>query len=212
MLRLSLLLLALALSIIVPFALWGGHLEDALSADRAVEWLRATGWAWAVGIGLIISDVILPVPSTAVMAALGIIYGPVVGGILSAIGSILAASLAYWLCRALGRRTADRLAGPEGIAKTSRLFRRWGFGLIVVSRWLPILPEAVALLAGLVRVPFWRFAAALACGAIPHGFIFASAGHFGRSSPLAVIAASILVPVSLWFLASRFLPVDQKQD
>ena len=36
-------------------------------------------WAWALGIALIWADLVLPVPQTAVIAALGIIYGTLLG-------------------------------------------------------------------------------------------------------------------------------------
>lgn len=49
-------------------------------ANDAVSMLRDYGsWAWAVGIVLIWADLVLPVPQTAVIAALGIIYGTVLG-------------------------------------------------------------------------------------------------------------------------------------
>ena len=45
-------------------------------ANNAVLSLRNWGsWAWAVGVGLIWADLRLPIPQTAVIAALGIIYG-----------------------------------------------------------------------------------------------------------------------------------------
>ena len=68
------------------------------------------GWAWAVGIGLIASDIALPIPSSAVMAALGIIYGPWIGGAISAGGSILAGLTGYGVCRMIGPATAEKLA------------------------------------------------------------------------------------------------------
>jgi hypothetical protein len=44
-------------------------------ANDAVLVLRTyESWAWAVGIALICADLVLPVPQTAVIAALGIIY------------------------------------------------------------------------------------------------------------------------------------------
>ena len=82
MLRLIALVLALAFLVAIPFAIWGDQIEQILSIDGAIAWMKSTGWAWAAGIGLIISDVALPVPSTAVMAALGVLYGPLLGGIL----------------------------------------------------------------------------------------------------------------------------------
>lgn len=200
MLRLIAVVLILAFAVALPFALWGQEIEAVLSIDGAVEWLHGTGWAWAAGLGLIISDVVLPIPSTGVMAALGIIYGPLMGGALAAAGSILAGSLGYGLCRALGPRLAERIAGAEGIADARRLFDRWGFGLISISRWLPILPETVAFLAGLIRVPFGRFLFALTCGAVPLGFVFATAGHLGRDTPVLIMVLCALAPLALWAL------------
>ena len=198
MFRLIALVLVLAFLVAIPFAIWGDQIEQVLSIDGAIAWMKSTGWAWAAGIALIVSDVALPVPSTAVMAALGVIYGPVVGGIIAAIASILAGSLGYWLCRALGPSVAERLAGPKGLAQARALFERWGFGLIAISRWVPVLPETVAFLAGLVRVPYPRFLIALSFGAIPLGFVFATAGHLGRETPLLIIILCALIPVIGW--------------
>lgn len=198
MLRLIVVVLFLAFVVALPFAIWGAEVEQVLSVNGAVVWMRGTGWAAAAGVGLIVSDIFLPVPSTAVMAGLGVLYGPFVGGVLSAFGSILAGSLGYGLCRALGPRTAEWLAGQSGIAQARALFDRWGLPLVAVSRWVPVLPKTVAFLAGLIRMPFPRFVAALACGAVPLGFVFATAGHLGRETPLVVMAFCALAPVVLF--------------
>ena len=58
-------------------------------ANDAVLTLRTYGsWAWAVGIALIWADLVLPIPQTAVIAALGIIYGTLLGGLLGSLGLI----------------------------------------------------------------------------------------------------------------------------
>mgnify|MGYP006172600101 CR=1 FL=1 len=51
-----------------------------LDFDRRLE--QYGGWAWLVGIGLIVCDLVLPVPSTAVIAGLGMMYGPWLGGLI----------------------------------------------------------------------------------------------------------------------------------
>lgn len=206
MLRLIAVVLVLAFAVAIPFAIWGDRFETVLTIDGAVDWMRGTGWAGLAGVGLIVSDIAIPIPSTAVMAGLGILHGPILGGALSAIGSILAGSLGYWLCRALGPETAERLAGQQGIQQARRLFDRWGLPLVAISRWVPVLPETVAFLAGLIRMPFQRFVMALACGAIPLGFVFATAGHLGRETPIVVMIACALAPLLIiggWRLWSR---------
>lgn len=206
MLRLLTLFVALALLVIVPFAIWGEGLERALSAERTTEELRSWGaWAWAAGFALVVSDIALPIPATAVMAALGVIYGPLLGGLISALASMTAGTIGYVAFRALGRGIAERMAGAQGLARAEALFERWGGWIVAGSRWMPILPETIAGLAGLARMPFARFEAALACGALPMGLTAASIGHFGASRPLLAIALSALLPLALWPVAHRLM-------
>jgi uncharacterized membrane protein YdjX (TVP38/TMEM64 family) len=67
-----------------------------LEANDALLTLRGYGsWAWALGIALIWADVLLPIPQTAVIAALGIIYGSLLGGLLGSFGLITGGLLGY---------------------------------------------------------------------------------------------------------------------
>ena len=127
MLRLLLLVLLMLAISVIPFLIWGEQLEASLSQKGPAGFMRQFGdWAWLAGIGLIISDFALPVPSSAVMAALGIIYGPVIGGAASAAGSMLAGMVGYGICRMISPRAAERLAGAEGMQQAKLLFERWG--------------------------------------------------------------------------------------
>ena len=171
-------------------------------------------WAWAPGILLLLSDLFLPIPATAVMAALGFIYGPFAGGLLGTLGSFCSGALAYLLCRNFGRPIAVRVLGAHELMAGERLFARVGAWLVVLSRWLPIFPEVIACMAGLARMPAWAFFTALACGSAPLGFVFAAIGHAGASHPVLAIALSAGLPPLLWlavqpyFLAKRRAKID----
>jgi len=200
--RFILIFLALALVLAVPFFIWGGGFDEALGGEAAVEWLRGWGpWAPAAALILLISDIVLPVPATGVMAALGVLYGPVLGGALGAAGSILSGATAWGLCRLLGRRAALRLAGEKDLARAESFFDSTGGWAVALSRWLPILPEAVACLAGLARMKPLRFFVALACGSVPLAFAFAALGHEWAARPLAAVLAAALAPLALWIPA-----------
>lgn len=204
--RLVLIVLILIGISAVPFLIWGKGLEQALSLQGAADFMRGFGdWAWLAGIGLVMLDIFLPIPASAVMAALGIIYGPVIGGALAASGSMLAGLVGYGLCRILGPRTARYLAGDDGFEKTRGLFTRWGGWLVAGSRWLPILPETVAFLAGLTAMPFMLFTLALACGSVPLGFAYATAGHLGADNVPLTLGLSAVAPLGLWLLARPLL-------
>jgi uncharacterized membrane protein YdjX (TVP38/TMEM64 family) len=208
--------LLLALIVLIPFLIWGSGFEQSFSQEGAVTWLTGYGrWASVAGILLLMSDLVLPIPATALMAALGFVYGPVAGGVIATLGSFLSGALGYLLCRWFGRPVAVRLLGPKDLMDSERLFARVGGWLVVLSRWLPVFPEVIACMAGLSRMPPLPFFAALACGSAPLGFAFAMIGHAGVDHPVLAIALSAVLPPLLWlavqpyFRAKRLTPIKQ---
>ncbi len=198
--RLLLIFIILALLVIVPFLIWGDDIARSMSFENTVEWLRSSGsWAWAAGIGLLLVDLFLPILGTVVMSALGLVYGWFLGGVIAAAGSVGAGMLAYGLARKLGRRAAILLTGEEGLDEGDRLFQgEMGGWLVALSRWMPVLPEVVACLAGISKMPFSRFFAALCAGSVPMGFVFAWIGHTGQESPALALALSAGLPPVIW--------------
>lgn len=198
--RLFLIFLVLATMVIVPFLIWGSQVEESMSLENTVSWLRSTGnWAWAAGIGLLIIDLFLPILGTVVMSALGLVYGWFIGGLLSALGSIAAGLLAYGLAHKLGRKSVLWLTGENGLAEGERLFHgETGGWLVAFSRWMPVLPEVVACLAGITKMPFKRFFAALCTGCFPMGFIFAYIGETGNEQPVIAVILSAGLPPLIW--------------
>jgi len=202
--RIILIFIALALLFAVPFVVWGSAFEGWLDGEGAVTWLRSSGsWAWILAVLLLAADLVLPIPATAVLAALGVVYGPLLGGIIGGAGSVLSGALAYGACRLAGSRAALFLAGERDLARGRRFFECSGGWAVVLSRWMPLLPEVVACLAGLMEMKPTRFFAALLCGSLPMAFCYAFAGHLGADQPLVVLAASALVPLVVWALLAR---------
>ena len=198
--RLFLIFLILATMVIVPFLIWGSQVEESMSLENTVSWLRSTGnWAWAAGIGLLIIDLFFPILGTVVMSALGLVYGWFIGGLLSALGSIAAGLLAYGLAHKIGRKAVLWLTGDNGLAEGERLFHgETGGWLVAFSRWMPVLPEVVACLAGITKMPFKRFFAALCAGCFPMGFIFAWIGETGNEQPVIALILSAGLPPLIW--------------
>ncbi len=204
--RLVLVFLALAAVLAAPFLAGGDFFENIFGGGGSLAWLKSWGgWAWAAALGLLAADLLLPVPATAVLAALGLIYGPLLGGLVGAAGSCLSGALAYAACRLLGRPAARRLAGEAGLARAEAFFRDKGAWAVALSRWLPILPEALACLAGLARMPAGRFLAALACGSVPLAFACAALGAAGAGDPVLALAGAALLPLALWPAARRLI-------
>jgi uncharacterized membrane protein YdjX (TVP38/TMEM64 family) len=196
--------IALAALILLIWIIWGGAWESHFTLAGAASWLQQAGpWAWSAGIGLLAADLVLPIPGTIVMSALGLIYGTLIGGLVAAAGSILAGLCGYGVGRLVGEKTARKLLGDQDFEKGRLLFARGGGYVIALSRAIPILPEALSCTAGLVRMPFHAFLTSLACGSIPVGFLFAWIGAVGRETPAWAIAFSIGVPVLLWLVSRR---------
>lgn len=204
--RLLWLALVLAAAVIAVFLAWGGEFERWFSGAAAIAWIRSCGaWGWLAVIALLVSDLFLPVPATPLMTAAGYVYGAWAGGAISAAGSFSAGVLAYELCAGLGYRAAAKIVGPADLARGERIFQERGAWLVALSRALPVLPEVIACLAGLTRMPRGKFCAALACGALPMGFIYAAIGASGQEQPGLALALSALIPALLWLVAQRLV-------
>lgn len=188
-----------------PWLIWGEAFERSFSLVGTLTWLRELGpWAAAAGVGLLVADIALPIPSTIVMSALGATYGFWVGGLLSILGSMLAGLTAYGLARWAGRPAAIWIAGEDSLVRTEELFARGGAWLVLTSRWLPILPEAVACLAGLARMPFRTFFWALMVGSVPLGLTFAWVGTLTEDREGLALALSAGLPIGAWLLSQRW--------
>lgn len=197
--RIWIVFFSLAVLFLIPFILFGDSFEAWLEGDGASEWLTSHGqWAWIMAILLLLADLVAPVPATAVMAGLGVLYGPWMGGLIGAVGSILSGLTAYTLCRYGGRRFAVYLAGEESLNKSEAFFKRRGGWMVILSRWMPLMPEVVSCLAGIVRMPAALFTAALTCGSVPMAVAFAWLGHAGADRPLLAMAAGAIIPLLIW--------------
>ena len=200
-----LILLTLALCVFFLFGWWafGQRLEEAWDVEAlAGRFREAKDWAWLLGIALLLADLLLPIPGTIVMSALGAVYGVWLGGIIAASGSMLAGMSGYGVGRFFNEDCAKKWLGGKDFEKGRGLFRSGGAWEVAMSRALPILPEVLACMAGLLRMPFGKFVVALACGAVPMGFLFAWIGALGTDYPGWGLGFSLGVPAVLWGAAA----------
>lgn len=197
--RLFVLILLVFLVILGGFLLLGE--SRYFSPDETLKFFnRYRAWAVPVGFGLMMADLVLPVPSSAIMNWYGSAYGTVWGGLVGAAACVAASVAAYWLCRWAGRPAALRIAGPKDLDRTRAFFSRWGTLAVVAARPVPMLAEAVFCLAGMSRMPFGRFLLASTVGAVPFALVFAYLGAMGREleEPLTMMVLSIVIPMVLW--------------
>ena len=139
-------------------------------------WMEHGGIAAALlGVGLLVVDVLLPVPSSAIMIAHGAIFGLWGGMMLSLLGSVCAGLVAFAIGRSGGPWIA-RFVSAEEQKRANNLLNRWGAIAIVATRPIPILAETVVILAGAPSMGWTRAAAAAFVGSIPPAALYALAG------------------------------------
>ncbi|MGI9022210.1 MAG: VTT domain-containing protein [Acidimicrobiales bacterium] len=176
--------------------------QPAVLADPDISARDAGAAAAVLGVGLLVVDALLPVPSSVVMVALGAAFGVPLGAALSLVGSFGAFLVGFAAGRG-GRSRMSRFV-PEGeLHRADALLDRWGLLAIVVTRPVPILAETTAAMAGASRMPLGRAALAAAAGALPGAVVYALAGSLAvdASMEIVVIVTVLVVGGLLWAVA-----------
>jgi uncharacterized membrane protein YdjX (TVP38/TMEM64 family) len=196
--RISLLAAAIATALVALFALALALDVPVLTDERPS--LGAAGPAAALaGVGLLVADVVLPVPSSGVMLANGALFGLVAGALLSLAGSVGAACFGWWLGRR-GERAFGWLADESGRSRAARMLDRRGAVAIALSRPVPVLAETLSILAGATGMPLPRLLASALLGSVPPaiGYALAGAAASGAHAGAYVFAAVIALSAILW--------------
>lgn len=172
-------------------------------------WLREHSLAaGAVGVGLLLVDVALPVPSSAVMVTHGALFGLWLGTLLSLVGSVGAALVGFGLGRA-GNATIRRFVTPAEHERAGRLLARWGLLAIVVTRPVPLVAETVAILAGASPLSWGQAFIGALLGGLPAALLYAAAGAAAASlgSELLVLVVVLALAGLVFVIGQRLHPV-----
>jgi uncharacterized membrane protein YdjX (TVP38/TMEM64 family) len=182
-------------------------LVEALGIELLVDptpWLKQGGpWAAALGVGLLVADVLLPVPSSLVMVMHGALFGVLAGTALSLLGSTGAALFGFWIGRR-GGKLLERLVPAEERERANDLLERWGMLAIVVTRPIPLLAETVAIMAGASPLGWGRTALAAFAGSVPPALLYALTGaSAGRFENTALMFLFVLFVTGLFWIVGR---------
>jgi uncharacterized membrane protein YdjX (TVP38/TMEM64 family) len=180
-------------------------LEVPLLTDP-LPWLHGAGamGAAALGAGLLVADVFLPVPASLVMVAHGALFGVAAGTAVSLLGGLGAAAVGF----AAGRRgTAwlHRLVPTAERRRADGLLARWGDLAVVATRPVPILAESVAILAGTTSLGWRRFLLLSLLGYLPPCLLYAVTGATASNLDGASLTFGLvlLVAAVVWWLGRR---------
>ena len=59
----------------IVFILLGDAFEAALSPDKFLKEYGTNNWIWLIAIGLMVSDLLLPIPASGIMSSIASLYG-----------------------------------------------------------------------------------------------------------------------------------------
>lgn len=145
------------------------------------------------------------------------------GGFYAALGSVIGASIAYWVARLGGRPLVDKLArwvriDAAHIDRAETQFHRWGAGLVLIGRIIPGVRTLVSIPAGLARMPFVTFFIATFIGAylwctllIGVGYLLGNewvliSVYLKQSLPILLAGGVIALAVYFWFTRWALVP------
>lgn len=181
---------------IVPFLLFGQERVEA----QLQEWHDRPPPPLIVAaavIGLLASDIFLPIPSSAVSTLAGWQLGAFAGALSAWIGMSIGAAIGFALARRFGQPIVAWLTRAGDLDRTRRLAERFGPALLVLGRGVPVLAEATVLLVGMHGLSWRRFLPPVLLANLGLAIAYAVFGEIaGRHQwlPLA-LGVSIALPV-----------------
>lgn len=191
------LLIATALTVpVLPFLAFGSRFEGWL--EKTVHGVVDPGTAFLLVVGLLSTDVLLPIPSSVLSTLGGEVLGFALGTLASFIGLTLGALIGFGLARVAGRPLVQRWISPEDLARIDRLTERMGSAVLIVTRPVPIFAEAAVLLFGATDLPWRRLLLPVALTNLAIAAAYSALGNWAHL-PVALTLSVALPVLATWF-------------
>jgi membrane protein DedA with SNARE-associated domain len=154
----------------------------------------------AAGLGILIESAGVPFPGEALLLAAAAWsaarqHSIVLVILFGFLGSVAGADIGYYMGHRGGRPFVERFGHlfrirPEHIARAEIFFARHGDKAVLAARFILGLRTWGSMLAGMARMPFWRFQVFSAIGGLAWAVVVGLAGYL-LGSNLGLIAAII---------------------
>ncbi len=153
-----------------------------LSADDIKLWLEAAMELspWIVGsiiVALMMVDLFIAIPTLSLTILSGFFLGVELGVFYSSIGMIGAGTMGYVISRFHGDKLLRFVSSEEAQREEMiRIFTTFGPFSLMLCRAAPMLPEVTSCLAGVTKMPYWKYLLFYSVGTLPYAVIAAYSG------------------------------------
>ncbi len=157
--------------------LWDADRYKALVADLGP-------WAPLLAIGAMIIVSFLPLPAETVAVANGMVFGRWEGFVLTWLGAMIAAMIAFCIARWLGAPIIKRILPRATLEKFEILVEKRGAPFLLLARMIPFVPYTIVNYgSGLSPVRLRTYVWTSAIGMAPPIFAFVSVGALMVDQP-----------------------------
>ncbi len=185
---------------VLPFLFFGGRFEDWLRGV-AEEPPSAAGTA-ALVIGLLATDILLPIPSSVISTLGGWQLGWWKGTLATWIGMNLGAAIGFALARRWGRPFALWFSKGEDLNRMHQVSQQYGPTVLVLTRAMPVFAEASVLIAGIHQLAWRRFLPAVVLSNLGVAIAYSIFGDFAERHQWLPLALGISVALPLLVAAA----------
>jgi uncharacterized membrane protein YdjX (TVP38/TMEM64 family) len=134
------------------------------------------------------------VPGPILAAGSGVLFGPVLGTVVTLFSAVGTACITSLIGRRAGRDSARSLLGTDRADRLDDQVQRRGLWAVVGQRFVPGISDALASYAfGAFGVPLWQMAVGAFIGSAPRAFVYTALGASigDLSAPLAYTAIAV---------------------
>jgi uncharacterized membrane protein YdjX (TVP38/TMEM64 family) len=208
-------LLALVVIVALGIVAWRGHIVTIAPTAQGIEdEIKSWGpWAVLASIGLMVAHSLVPFPAELVSFANGMLFGPVWGVVITWVGAMLGAALAFALGRWFGRPFVDALMSEHHRNAMDRWLHRQGIGVLLASRLMPVISfNVINYAAGLTPISWWTFLWTTGLGILPITTLLVVTGDQvwnGHGTAWIYLVAIAAAGALLWWLIARRQPREQ---
>lgn len=181
-------------------------------------WIAELGaWGYPLAVLLMAGVAVLPIPAEIPAMMNGVLFGPVIGVIVTWTGAMIGAVVSFELSRRFGRPLVEKVISGRAISKVDKVVSKASWPGLLIARFIP----AIAFTAlnwgiGLTACSRQRFIWTTAVGIFPGAILFVASGEgvarLYRSHPTAATIISALALAIIVLLAVRDQRVEATSE